>query len=280
MADVLKSQHHHNPGNHEATPFVYSLTIPRKVSDEAVAYMKARILSLKTFIEETYGTPISEERLRAVCRQYNEAKRLIMEYSVLLAANNFPDSARFIGFQMEQLWRLKNINDDFLADIRRKIDLLKEMSPLPEQGPRILLAGSIIPDMKFYEMFDNVRCHVVYNHTSGGNKFAEVSLDLEDPDIYRALARRCLSAYTPRTMDSSLRMAKIKELVDRFNVRGIIFNLTKFCVYYTFEAVLLKEYCQQWRIPLLVMETDFTSKSLGQLKTRIEAFIETFVPTA
>jgi benzoyl-CoA reductase/2-hydroxyglutaryl-CoA dehydratase subunit BcrC/BadD/HgdB len=64
--------------------------------------------------------------------------------------------------------------------------------------------------------------------------------------------------------------------VDRCSAQGIIFNLTKFCVYYTFEAVLLKEYCQQWHLPLLVIETDFTSKSLGQLKTRIEAFIETF----
>jgi predicted CoA-substrate-specific enzyme activase len=277
MADVLKSQYHSASPGREKVPFVYALTIPRKFSDEAVAYMRARILSLKAFIEETYGTSVSEARLRTVCRQYNEAKRLIMEYSHRLAAGNFPDAARFTGFQMEQLWRLKGLNDDFLADIRRKLDLLDGMPPLPEIGPRILLAGSIIPDMKFYDMFDNIKCHVVYNHTSGGNKFSEAEVDLEDPDIYRALARRCLSAYTPRTMDSGLRMARIKELVDRFQVRGIIFNLTKFCVYYTFEAVLLKEYCQQWRIPLLVMETDFTSKSLGQLKTRIEAFIETFV---
>jgi predicted CoA-substrate-specific enzyme activase len=275
MADVLKCQHNGEKEKNKQF-FVYSLTIPRKFSDEAIDYMKKHILALKDFIENAYKTSISQDRLKAVCEQYNRARMLMREYTALLAENNFPNSARFIGWQMEQLWRQRDVTDDFLADIRRKIDLLKGMSPLEKQGPRILLAGSIIPDMHFYDMFDNIKCHVVYNHTSSGNKFSEALVDLEDPDIYRALARRCLSAYTPRTMDSGLRMAKIKGLVDRCNARGIIFNLTKFCVYYTFEAVLLKEYCEQWHLPLLVIETDFTSKSLGQLKTRIEAFIETF----
>jgi benzoyl-CoA reductase/2-hydroxyglutaryl-CoA dehydratase subunit BcrC/BadD/HgdB len=131
--------------------------------------------------------------------------------------------------------------------------------------------------MKFYDIFDNLKCHIVYSHTSSGNKFSEALLDLDEPDIYRALARRCLYiGYTPRTMDAPSRMAKIENLVQGSNVQGIIFNITKFCVYYTFEAVLLKEYCQHWNIPLLVIETDFSSKSLGQLRTRVEAFIETF----
>jgi len=275
MADVIKCQ---NSGSQEKNKplFVYPLSIPRKFTEEAVDYMKKQILALKDFIEKTYKTPIGEDRLRRVCEQYNQAKMLIREYSRLLAEKNFPNSARFIGLQMEELYRQGDVTADFLADVRRKIGLLKEMPPLEQQGPRILLAGGIIPDMKFYHMFDNIKCHVVYNHTSSGNKFSETLLDPEEPDIYRALARRCLDAYTPRTMDSGLRMAKIKHLVDNYNARGIIFNLTKFCVYYTFEAVLLKEYCQQWHLPLLTIETDFTSKSLGQLKTRIEAFIETF----
>jgi len=178
---------------------------------------------------------------------------------------------------VEQLWRQQDVTDAFLADLEHKIHLVKAMPPLEKQGPNILLAGSIIPEMKFYDIFRQIPCHLVYNHTSSGNKFAESSVDPEEPDIYRALARRSLYiGYTPRTMDAPSRMALIKNLVERFNAEGIIFNITKFCVYYTFEAVLLKEYCEEWNIPLLVIETDFTSKSLGQLKTRAEAFIETF----
>jgi predicted CoA-substrate-specific enzyme activase len=275
MADVLHYQHHpdNNENNHI---FVYPLTVPRKFSPEAVDYMKKQILSLKTFIEETCQTTIEEEKLRTVGHRYNEARILIREYNTLLAAANFPNPAAIIGRQMEQFWQSGQVTTGILADLRRKIQLVKGLDPLPNQGPRILLAGGIIPDIKFYHIFDNIKCHMVYNHTSSGNKFSETLLDLEEPDIYLALARRCLSPYTPRAMDPALRMAKIKELVDRYNVKGIIFNLTKFCVYYTFEAVLLKEYCEHWRIPLLVLETDFTGKSLGQLKTRVEAFIETF----
>ncbi|UCH98256.1 MAG: 2-hydroxyacyl-CoA dehydratase [Candidatus Aminicenantes bacterium] len=276
MSDILEYQNNAHTNTHENL-FTYPLNIPRLVTDEAIDLMRANIVALKMFLEKKYDTIITEERLRETCKEYNKTKMLVKEYTTLLARNNFPDTARLIGFQVEQLWNLMDTFDDYTADIKHKIGILKEMPPLEKQGPNILLAGGIIPDRKFYDLFSNIKCHIVYNNTSSGNKFSEALVDLDEKDIYRALAKRCLYlGYTPRTMDPVSRMARIKRLVESYAVDGIIFNITKFCVYYTFEAVLLKEYCQQWNIPLLVIESDFTSKGIGQLKTRMEAFIETF----
>lgn len=56
------------------------------------------------------------------------------------------------------------------------------------------------------------------------------------------------------------------------NLKGIIYHTIKFCDYYGFEYASIKK---NIRVPLLKIETDFTSQSAGQLLTRIEAFSET-----
>lgn len=54
--------------------------------------------------------------------------------------------------------------------------------------------------------------------------------------------------------------------------RGTIYHTMKFCDYYGFEYMKLKE---QTSAPILKIETDATPQSSGQLKTRLDAFAET-----
>lgn len=56
------------------------------------------------------------------------------------------------------------------------------------------------------------------------------------------------------------------------SLKGIIYHTIKFCDYYGFEYASIKN---NIKVPLLKLETDFTSQSAGQLLTRIQAFAET-----
>mgnify|MGYP000391115628 FL=1 len=56
------------------------------------------------------------------------------------------------------------------------------------------------------------------------------------------------------------------------NLKGIIYHTIKFCDYYGFEYASIK---RDIKVPLLKIETDFTSQSAGQLLTRVQAFAET-----
>ena len=55
-------------------------------------------------------------------------------------------------------------------------------------------------------------------------------------------------------------------------LKGVIYHTIKFCEYYGFEYAAIK---RDIHIPMLKIETDFTSQSAGQLLTRIQAFSET-----
>ena len=52
---------------------------------------------------------------------------------------------------------------------------------------------------------------------------------------------------------------------------GIIYHTVQFCDNYAYEYAWLKEWLDR---PLLLLETDYTRQSGGQVRTRIEAFLE------
>lgn len=72
-----------------------------------------------------------------------------------------------------------------------------------------------------------------------------------------------------------MRMANISrrysEISNIAGIDGIIYHTVKFCDSYSYDYAKLKKIIH---IPVLKIETDYTSQCDGQIKTRIEAFIE------
>lgn len=71
--------------------------------------------------------------------------------------------------------------------------------------------------------------------------------------------------------------SKRKELFEDPNLSGIIYHTIKFCDFYSFEYIDIKNHTD---VPLLKIESDYTLQNSGQLKTRLEAFAEHFDSTA
>ncbi|SFX05382.1 acyl-CoA dehydratase activase [Olsenella sp. kh2p3] len=67
-------------------------------------------------------------------------------------------------------------------------------------------------------------------------------------------------------------IAERSELVGERGQQGVVYHTMKFCDYYGFEYGALAE---KDEIPMVKIETDGTSQSEGQLRTRLEAFGET-----
>lgn len=72
-----------------------------------------------------------------------------------------------------------------------------------------------------------------------------------------------------RMVDTSDRFTFIKE--NEGELDGIIYHTMKFCDNFSYEYTSLRD---RVNVPLLQIETDATSQSLGQIRTRLEAFIE------
>ncbi|WP_328284741.1 acyl-CoA dehydratase activase [Clostridium senegalense] len=64
---------------------------------------------------------------------------------------------------------------------------------------------------------------------------------------------------------------KRKKILKSPNIKGVIYNTVKFCDYYNFEYVDIKE---KANFPIVKIETDYTKSCHGQISTRIEGLME------
>ena len=63
-------------------------------------------------------------------------------------------------------------------------------------------------------------------------------------------------------------------LAKEYKADGVIHYNLQFCHTYANEAVKMEKTLAKENIPLLRIETDYSDEDAGQLKTRIEAFLE------
>ena len=93
---------------------------------------------------------------------------------------------------------------------------------------------------------------------------------VDETDVMTGYARGLLSQFPCMRMEQA---ANRDELIRRSadSVDGIIYHTVQFCDNYAYEYAWLKEWLKR---PLLLLETDYTKQSGGQVRTRIEAFLE------
>lgn len=98
--------------------------------------------------------------------------------------------------------------------------------------------------------------------------------DVSEEALFFAYGEALLSQMPCFRMNNTGRR---RELFLDPNLKGIVYHTIKFCDYYGFEYAGIK---RDIRVPLLKIETDFTSQSAGQLLTRVQAFAETLEGSA
>jgi benzoyl-CoA reductase/2-hydroxyglutaryl-CoA dehydratase subunit BcrC/BadD/HgdB len=92
---------------------------------------------------------------------------------------------------------------------------------------------------------------------------------LIDNMVDRYLKIDC-AIYTPNTE----RLDHIREMARTYKADGIILYALQFCAPYTVEAMGIEKELEKAGIPAIRIETDYSQEDIGQLKTRIQAFIE------
>ncbi len=86
----------------------------------------------------------------------------------------------------------------------------------------------------------------------------------------RQLQTNC-ACFTP----NEARIEDILRMVKEYQADGVIHFSLSFCQPYNLEGVRVQKALQAAGIPVLLLEGDYTQEQAGQLKTRIEAFVET-----
>ena len=73
---------------------------------------------------------------------------------------------------------------------------------------------------------------------------------------------------------NSKRFELLDRLIDEYRIDGVVEVELQFCTPYLVEAHSVREHMLSRGLPYISVETDYSQSDLGQLSTRLEAFLE------
>jgi benzoyl-CoA reductase/2-hydroxyglutaryl-CoA dehydratase subunit BcrC/BadD/HgdB len=97
-------------------------------------------------------------------------------------------------------------------------------------------------------------------------------------DMLNAIGERYLMASTCACFSSedgnedrlNWLITKIKD----YKIDGVIYYVVRGCMLYAMEYTRVKKMLDSLNIPVYYLDTEYTREDVGQMKTRIEAFLE------
>ena len=148
------------------------------------------------------------------------------------------------------------------------------------KAPRILFTGSppIFPNLKLPLLIEESGGVVVADETCSANRMLYDMSAVDEwrlHDMVDALADRYLKPCTcPIFTRNDDRQRRLLELAEAFSVDGVVYQAFAGCQVYEMEQRSIAEALNAQGIPMLYVETDYSPDDIGQLSTRIEAFLE------
>ncbi len=148
----------------------------------------------------------------------------------------------------------------------------------PAKAPRILISGSpmAIPNWKLHHIIESLGAVVVCEESCTGTRFFSDLVEKTPHSLdaqLKAIADRYMNIHCACFTPNDERMDDVVRLAKEYEVDGVVHYNLQFCHTYANEAVKMGKRLKKENIPLLRIETDYGDDS-GQLKTRIEAFLE------
>ncbi|MDR1608548.1 MAG: acyl-CoA dehydratase activase [Deltaproteobacteria bacterium] len=239
-------------------------------------YYRTEIVNFKQDLEKLTGRTISDEDVRDRIKLYNLVRKTLKKISDLrkrdyppIKGRDFLDAAQALFYLPPD--RLLSLYED----LYHRISAVANFDQKPPI--RLMMAGGIVADgdRRLLEIVeDSLGARVVIeDHCTGARN---VSFQINETiDPYAALAGGYLDQ-SPCTRMKPLeeRINISGQLAREFNVDGILYVYLKFCPCYGQVKHEFFQHFQALGIPVLEVALDYSASDQGQLKTRLEAFIE------
>ena len=256
-------------------PFVHFLSVPHKVNGEITAsWYRDECTSLKKSIESTFGVDITETKLRNAIDIYNETRSLLKRIYDLRKGQAPPIS----GTEMLSVIVAAGTipRDQYNQLLRTLLDELSEKEGLSDYRARLMIAGSGgCDDPAYFQVMEDLGGLIVTDSLCYGSRsFWEPVI--EKDDLMLGLASSYLKRPSCANMTDRIseRSNYVKDMVKDFNVDGVVFQGMRYCDLWAGQLVHLRKKLNESNIPLLSLDREYMLGGVGQLRTRVQAFIE------
>jgi benzoyl-CoA reductase/2-hydroxyglutaryl-CoA dehydratase subunit BcrC/BadD/HgdB len=251
------------------------VALPRKGGPDQVKWFTEEFRRLADRLEEHFGVEITSDALREAIAVTNETRRLQRELYELRKRDRPPvTGAETLAVMVAGTAMPKAMYNDLLRE------LLEEVRDREVEGryrARLMVTGGILDDPSWIAAVEEIGGLVVTDATCFGGRLVACDIDEEMGDPMAALAQYYLAdrPSCPRMIDTQVKRKDFTvEMARAFDCDGIIGEKMMFCDMWQVEQFMLTMDLQEEEIPFLTLEREYVTSGTGQLKTRVQAFIE------
>ena len=245
------------------------MEIPLKADENGVELL---VLQCKNHIlkplSENYGIDVSDAAVRKAVEEHNRVCRVITEIG------NFRKEARprITGYEFHVLTLATYVMPQYLIidKLEETLEEIKTREPEDrEYRARIAVVGSEVDDSGFIKLIEETGAYVC------ADRFCFGSL----PGRMEVCRHYVYNGHCPRMFNMEKvygRKAYVNDIAREYNAEGIIYQQIKFCDPWAYERLLgstmLRE---EYNYPVLSVDRPYNiSSSVGQMRTRVQAFVE------
>lgn len=263
-------------------PNLHVMDLPQMKTEEGRALLKAEFIRFKGAVEELTGKSITTRSLKKGIQVVNAKRSALHRLALLRKAAPAPISgldallANQVFFYDNPARFTESVNkicDELELRIKNREGVVSESTP------RILISGCpmAVPNWKLPWIVETSGGVIVGEESCVGERgtrnLTNGSGDSVD-ELMEALVDRYFkvdcAVFTPNTE----RLEHIEEMVKTYDADGVIHYGLQFCQPYLMESIPVERALESRNIPVLRVETDYSMEDAGQLKTRVEAFVE------
>ena len=261
--------------------FVTHTDMPFKITDYTVEgyrrQMRVRVLDRLT---EVFGADTSDAAIRKAVEEHNEVCRIIQELSVLRKKEN----PVLTGYEFHVLNLVTYVcpKGEILPYLQETLEEVKKRKP-DKKNPyraRVAIVGSEIDDPSLTKLIEGCGALVVSDRYCFGSTPGREVIELkDDEDALTQICRHYMEVSECARYISDEKVLQRRETSDRlakeFKAEGIIYEQMKYCDYWGFERALVSHIMHdEYGWPVLSVDRLYNNGNSGQLRTRVQAFVE------
>jgi benzoyl-CoA reductase/2-hydroxyglutaryl-CoA dehydratase subunit BcrC/BadD/HgdB len=268
---------------------IWTMTPPRvKDNAQSLELWKEELKTIKTQIEKLTGNKITAKKLKAAIETMQKASKAFRRLQEIRKGNTVIMGRDAMLVNQTAMWddieRWTNKTEALCEELEDRV--LEKAWACPPDTPRVIITGT--------PMFwpDNWKLPTLIEEATPrgllvGDELCSSDRILYDPvgidewtmdDMINGVAERYLMASTCPCFTSKDgnedRVNWLLNKVKETKAQGVIYYVVRGCILYAMEYARVKKALDKIGIPVYYLDTEYTREDVGQLKTRVEAFLE------
>jgi benzoyl-CoA reductase subunit C len=268
----------------------FMLDVPRINTDASLKHFSNNLFELASFLGELKKSKIEFDSLKKSIELVNKKRTLLKKLNHYYSQfNGLVDNSDYFDILKLSMISKPEI---FVQDLQTYLEKIAEDSATleivgdSENGgfpPRIMIIGNFINEGKLWKSFKELNCKIAATDLCNSSRYYEgliedmenVSKNSTIENLLGAIAARYLKKpQCMRMANLGIKLKDVKENIINNNIKGVIFISMKFCDNTLLFYPLLRQHLSEIGVQSLFLEIEHNNFSEGQIKTRIQAFLE------